>query len=74
MQEMLRMSRSAVWRLTENPTFPEPLVLGRNVRWIRSEVEEWLLTNRQRNAPRSQIKISRHGSVDNLPEIVLVPA
>ncbi|MCB0921095.1 MAG: AlpA family phage regulatory protein [Actinobacteria bacterium] len=74
MQEMLHISRSAVWRLTKSPTFPEPLHLGSNIRWIRSEVEQWLLTNRERTAKPAACKISRHGPVDTLPEIVLVPA
>lgn len=70
---MLHLSRSAVWRLTQDPTFPEPVILGNNVRWVRSEIEEWVLSRRARSA-FTKTKVARHGRVDTLPEIVLVPA
>jgi len=31
------------YKLIKDGTFPKPIKLGRTSRWLRSEVEEWLL-------------------------------
>ena len=42
-EALIRMSRSAIYRLMRTGQFPEPLRIGpRAVRWKRSEVEHWL--------------------------------
>ena len=39
---LLGVSRAHVWRLNAARKLPEPIRLGRAVRWSRSEIESWL--------------------------------
>lgn len=72
MKRLYRLSRSTVWRMTKDPTFPTPICVGRSVRWVQSEIEEWLLT---RKAPTRRAGHNRpRRSTGNFPTVVLVPA
>lgn len=78
MEGMLSLKRSAVYRLTKDPTFPPPVHLGRSVRWVRSEVEEWVLA--RRDGGQSVRPVSYLRAQDCEPDdgddlgIVLIPA
>lgn len=39
---LLGVSRAHVWRLNAAGRLPEPVRLGKAVRWLRSEIEAWL--------------------------------
>lgn len=40
--QLLGVSRAHVWRLHKAGKLPEPVRLGRAVRWSRTEIESWL--------------------------------
>ena len=45
-QKLGSPSRSALWKLRRAPDFPKPVMLGgseRAVRYVDSEVDEWML-------------------------------
>ena len=50
----LSLSRSAVWRFTQDPSFPTPFRLGRSVRWELSEVQAWLDSRRAGGADNAR--------------------
>ncbi len=39
---LLGISRAHVWRLNAAYQLPEPIRLGKSVRWPRAEIEAWL--------------------------------
>jgi predicted DNA-binding transcriptional regulator AlpA len=43
--EMLGIDLRSVWRRKADGTLPQPVQLGRSVRWMRKEVEQWLAGN-----------------------------
>ena len=43
--EMLGIDLRSVWRRKADGTLPQPVQLGRSVRWVRKEVEQWLAGN-----------------------------
>lgn len=43
--EMLGIDLRSVWRRKADGTLPRPVQLGRSVRWVRKEVEQWLAGN-----------------------------
>ena len=40
--DRLRCGRSKIYVLMDNDDFPRPIKIGRDNRWIASEVEAWL--------------------------------
>lgn len=69
LEGLLCLSRSAVSRLTLDPTFPEPVELGsRSVRWVRAEVEAWVLSRPRKSRPVSYLP----KDLVDPPSIVLV--
>lgn len=72
---MLSLSRSAVWRLTKDPSFPRPRRLGGAVRWERCEVEQWVRSyacdGTQSVRPVSYL---RSQDCDDDLDMVLIPA
>ena len=45
LQKIVTLSRTTVWRLERKGAFPSRRQVGpSSVRWLRSEVEEWLET------------------------------
>ena len=38
----VRVSRRQVWNLLSRGLLPEPVRLGRSVRWRRSDIEKWI--------------------------------
>ena len=47
------MSRTSVWTLRRRPDFPQPLQLGRSVRFVESEVDTWLMAQRIETATQA---------------------
>jgi len=43
--EMLGIDLRSIWRRKADGTLPQPVQLGRSVRWVRKEVEQWLAGN-----------------------------
>lgn len=43
--KMLGINLRSVWRRKADGTLPQPVQLGRSVRWVRKEVERWLASN-----------------------------
>ena len=42
-QQMLGISRVTLWRMAKSGDFPQSVRVGaRAVRWVRSEVEQWI--------------------------------
>lgn len=39
---MLGLSERTVWRLASSGEFPQPIKLGRSVRWARSTIEKFV--------------------------------
>ena len=53
-KERVRLSRSSIYSMTSNGTFPKPIPLGiRSVGWLETEVAEWI---NQRTAKRGGAK------------------
>ncbi len=40
--EALKVSERQVWKLRSSGRLPEPVRLGRSVRWRRNEIEAWI--------------------------------
>ncbi|AXK73604.1 AlpA family phage regulatory protein [Lysobacter sp. TY2-98] len=36
------LSRSQLWRMARNGTFPRPLHVGRSARWASTAVDRWI--------------------------------
>lgn len=34
-------------RITKEPSFPKPIKIGRNRRWIKAEVSAWMMKQRE---------------------------
>ena len=52
---MTRMSTRTLWRLVSAEEMPEPLRIGRSVRWRLDEIKEWISAgcpSRQKNTER----------------------
>lgn len=49
LQELMRLRRTAVHELARQPDFPVPIIVGRSKRWIRVEIDRWIV---QRAAAR----------------------
>ncbi|NQT93600.1 MAG: helix-turn-helix domain-containing protein [Lentisphaerae bacterium] len=43
----LRLSPRTVWRMVSTGSIPQPIRLGRSVRWQRSEIENWLTAEQE---------------------------
>lgn len=43
--ELLGVSIRSIWRRINDGTIPEPVRIGRLVRWHRQTIENWLLGN-----------------------------
>ena len=39
----LNVGRSTVYELHSNERLPAPIQVGRGLRWVKAEIEEWLL-------------------------------
>jgi excisionase family DNA binding protein len=40
--ELLKVSTRHVWKLLSAGRFPQPIRIGRSVRWRRADVENWI--------------------------------
>ena len=52
-----RLSRSTIYKEMREHRFPEPVKIGRAVRWRSDEIDKWL-----DNLPRATGDLSRNGS------------
>ena len=63
-QARLGISRSAVYALIHEPSFPVPIAINsRNLRWEVTEFEEWLLSRKSSLKPKREKQISPKGKV-----------
>jgi predicted DNA-binding transcriptional regulator AlpA len=46
----LRVSETTIWTWTRKKFLPQPVHIGRLVRWYRSEIAEWIAGNAKRRA------------------------
>ncbi|WP_083841544.1 AlpA family transcriptional regulator [Pseudovibrio sp. FO-BEG1] len=52
-ESILGLSRSTIYKLLANGDFPPPIkLIGRTVRWRKSEILAWADTRAAANAPR----------------------
>lgn len=49
LMEFMNVSRSTLWRMTQQEDFPKPVILMGLKRWRRDELESWL-SSRQEQA------------------------
>ncbi len=49
--ELLNLSTRTVWRLLSAGKLPEPVRIGRSVRWSRSDLETWIANGCPETAP-----------------------
>ena len=49
METKFRLSRASVFRLTEDPSFPDAIRILGSVRWDEAEIDEWIA-----NQPRKR--------------------
>jgi len=40
--DFMKISRSTLWRLSQDENFPKPVLLMGMMRWRRAELESWL--------------------------------
>ena len=41
-ERKLRISKSTLYMLRQRESFPPPIKIGRDCRWLESEIEAWL--------------------------------
>lgn len=39
---LLRVGRTGLWRIRKDPAFPQPIMIGRRLRWRRADIDRWL--------------------------------
>jgi excisionase family DNA binding protein len=49
--ELLNLSTRTVWRLLSAGKLPQPVRIGRSVRWSRSDLETWIANGCPETAP-----------------------
>lgn len=39
---LLRVGRTGLWRIRKDPAFPQPIMIGRRLRWRRADIDRWI--------------------------------
>ena len=66
--------RLHVFRKDPKLGFPEPLVIGRSLRWLRSDISQWLVAMKRSNADLFESLVSKKVTVGLKPSIqILAP-
>ncbi len=47
LMEIMKVSRSTLWRILRNDDFPKPVILMRCQRWRREDIESYLIKKSQ---------------------------
>lgn len=50
LSELLKIAPRTIWRHVATGAVPEPIRIGRSVRWSRAKVEEWLAEKEKKSA------------------------
>lgn len=67
--ELLSVSKSSIYRWIKEEGFPEPIRLGKNPRWNRSEIDDWLFYKMSKtHKPKKLNTDSLNDSIDKLAE------
>lgn len=60
--EKLQISRATLWRLSSAGKVPSPMKLGRGVRWLSGEIDEWLAAGMPDRRSWQAMKTKKRGA------------
>ena len=62
MESKFALSRASVFRLTEDPSFPDAIRILGSVRWDEDEVDEWIANQPRRRRANNLSLVEGSGS------------